>query len=149
MAKVKRAKNFRWAGVPEKVYKTDGTGFKDITRQTLLGEESDEQALNFLTRYFEIQPGGYSSLENHDHPHTVVVIRGRGEVVLENRVEPIGLHDCVYVSPGAYHQFHATGKEALGFLCIVDRERDRPHLPGESELERLRENADVSRRIKT
>ena len=148
MAKIKRAKDFRWAGVPEKVYKTDGAGFKDITRQTLLGEETDEQALNFLTRYFEIQPGGYSSLENHDHPHTVVIIRGRGEVVLEDRVERIGLHDCVYVSPRTYHQFHATGDEPLGFLCIVDRERDRPHLPEEPELERLRQNTSVSRRIK-
>ena len=38
----------------------------------------------------------------------------------------IGPFDCVYVSPDTVHQFRATGKEPLGFLCVVDRRRDRP-----------------------
>ncbi|MDZ7810340.1 MAG: cupin domain-containing protein [Arhodomonas sp.] len=60
----------------------------------------------------------------------MVVIRGRGEVILGDRVEPLGLHDVVYIAPHTLHQFQATGEEPLGFLCIVDRERDRPVLPG-------------------
>src|SRR2546427_2468983 len=52
------------------------------TRQTLLGEGTGEEPFNFVTRYFEIQPGGYSTLERHQHPHAVVVLRGRGRVTL-------------------------------------------------------------------
>jgi len=44
-----------------------------------------EEPFNFVTRYFEIQPGGYSTLERHQHPHAVVVIRGRGRVMLGDR----------------------------------------------------------------
>lgn len=125
-SKVIKASGFRWQGVPVTAYKELGELFRDVTRQTLVGEGYGEGALPFLTRYFEVQPGGWSTLERHDHPHTVVVLRGRGTVVLENRPHEIGAYDAVYVAPGAAHQFRATGAEPLGFLCIVDRVRDRP-----------------------
>ena len=147
MTKIVRAHGFRW-DVPLKEYKTEGTGFRDITRQTLLGEGEGEQRLNFLTRYFEVQPGGYSTLEHHEHPHAVIILRGAGEVILGDRVEPVGLHDCIYISPDTLHQFHATADEPLGFLCMVDRERDRPRLPTDAELERLEAFDGVRERLK-
>ncbi len=148
MAKIIRARNFRW-DVPLKEYKTEGTGFRDITRQTLLGDGDDEQRLNFLTRYFEVQPGGYSSLERHEHPHAVVILRGEGEVILGDRVESVSVHDCVFISSHSLHQFHATGSEPLGFLCVVDRERDRPQLPAEDELARLNQDETLRKRLRT
>lgn len=148
-SKVIRAERFRWNQVPLREYKTEGTHFRSITRQTLLGEGPDEQALSVITRYFEIRPGGYSTLEHHRHPHSVVVLRGEGEVILEDRVEAIGPHDVVYVAPGTFHQFHASGDEPLGFLCMVDRDRDRPNRPDDEALERLRRNEPVRRRLRT
>jgi len=148
MAKIIRADRYRW-DVPLKEYKGEGTGFRDITRQTLIGEGAGEESLNFITRYFEVQPDGYSSLEEHDHQHVVVIIRGQGEVILQDRVERVGVHDCVHISPNTWHQFHATGSEPLGFLCIVDRERDRPRLPGEEDVERLGSHPDVKARLRT
>ena len=148
-SKVVRCRGYRWQEVPLREYKTEGSHFRDITRQTLLGEGDGEAALNFITRYFEVQPGGYSTLEHHQHPHSVVILRGSGEVILEDRVEPLGLHDCVYVAPGAWHQFHATGDEPLGFLCVVDRQRDRPVLPEDDDLQRLGRSAEVGKRLKS
>ncbi len=148
-SKIIRARDYRWQQVEQREYKTEGTHFKDITRQTLMGEGAGEQALSCLTRYFEIQPGGYSTLERHRHTHSVVIVRGRGEVILEDRVEPVGLHDCVYIAPDTFHQFHAVGSEPLGFLCIVDRERDRPQLPSEADLARLNGVPAVAARLKT
>jgi quercetin dioxygenase-like cupin family protein len=123
-----REDSFRWSDVPLREYKTGGGHFKAIHRQTLLGEGTDEQALDCVTRYFEIQPGGYSSLERHRHPHSVMVIRGRGRVLLEDEVHTVSPFDCVYVSPWTVHQFQATDDEPLGFLCVVTRDRDRPQL---------------------
>lgn len=148
-SKVVKARNYRWDEVSLREYKTEGNHFKDITRQTLLGENEGEEALKSITRYFEVQPGGHSTLERHEHTHTVVIIRGEGEVVLEDRVEPVALHDCVYIAPQTFHQFHATGSEPLGFLCIVDRERDRPQLPEAHDINRLIANAEVGKRLKT
>ena len=127
-SKVLKAAGFCWQGVEVREYKADRAPSKDVTRQTLLGEGEGEAALNFITRYFEVQPGGYSTLERHRHPHAVVVIRGRGRVALGEHTYDLAPFDCVYVAPGAVHQFAATGAEPLGFLCMVDRVRDRPEL---------------------
>jgi quercetin dioxygenase-like cupin family protein len=125
-SKVVKADGYGWEGVVVKEYKKAGDHFKGITRRTLLGESEGQESLNFITRYFEIEPGGYSSMELHQHPHAVIVLRGAGEVLLGSAPQPIGPYDCVFVSPGTTHQFRATGSEPLGFICIVDRHRDRP-----------------------
>ena len=134
-SKVLKFDGFRWQGVEVAAYKAEGRAalFKDVTRQTLFGHGEGEGDLNFITRYFEIQPGGYSTLEKHLHPHVVIVLRGSGRVVLDRHTYDIAPCDCVYVSPGVLHQFQATGDEPLGFLCVVDRLRDRPQLPSDDE----------------
>lgn len=148
-SKVRHARDFRWEAVPVREYKSEGTTtFRDITRQTLVGEAEDERASGFMTRYFEIQPGGYSTLEHHAHPHSVVVLRGGGEVILGDRVEGLNRHDVVYIAPHTVHQFHATGDEPLGFICVVDRERDRPILPDDDTVERLSRHPDVAARLR-
>ncbi|GAB4359300.1 MAG: 1-methylthio-xylulose 5-phosphate sulfo-lyase [Immundisolibacter sp.] len=147
-SRVLRAEQFTWPQVPLRVYKNDGSSHRDITRRTLLGEGVGEEALDALVRYFEIQPGGYSTLERHQHPHAVVVLRGRGSVILDRQVTPVTAGDCVYVAPQCFHQFHADAGEVLGFLCVVSRERDRPVLPTAQELARLREVPAVARLLR-
>jgi hypothetical protein len=44
-----------------------------------------------------------------------------------------------------WHQFRATGSEPMGFLCMVNAERDRPQLPDAGELAALRENPAIAR----
>jgi S-methyl-1-thioxylulose 5-phosphate methylthiotransferase len=138
-----RSRNFRWEEIPTQEYKAEGTHFRGITRQVLLGEGEGEGDLAFITRYFEMEPGGYSSLERHQHPHSVVVLRGTGKVILGDAVHDLAPFDCVYVAPGCLHQFHASGPEPLGFLCIVDRERDLPELPADEEVAALQARPEV------
>jgi len=135
-SKIIRSENLTWPGLDRKDYKTAGTGFRDVSRYVLFGEREDESGLNMQTRYFEIGEGGYSSLERHRHPHTVVIVKGRGSMVLGNRVARLEPMDAVYIAPETVHQFHADRGEPMGFLCIVDRYRDRPEIPkDEKELE--------------
>lgn len=131
-SKVIKSDQFQWEGIEKKEYKTDTNNYKDIHRFSLLGEEISE--LNFQTRYFEIKPGGFSSLEKHQHPHSVVIIRGAGCVVLDNEIHPIKVHDVIYIAPETIHQFHADRSEELGFICVVDRERDRPVIPDDEAI---------------
>lgn len=125
-SKVVPCRDYRWRGVPLKAYKEEPAPYRDLTRQVVLGEGPGEEALQFITRYFEVLPGGYSTLEVHQHPHAVIVLRGTGHVVLGGETHSIAPFDAVYVAPGTRHQFRATGGEPLGFLCVVDRIRDRP-----------------------
>jgi quercetin dioxygenase-like cupin family protein len=128
-SKIIRSENLTWPALERKDYKTEGTGFRDVSRYVLFGEREDEAGLNVQTRYFEIGEGGYSSLERHRHPHTVVVVKGRGSMVLDDRVAGLETMDAVYIAPGTVHQFHADRGQPMGFLCIVDRYRDRPETP--------------------
>lgn len=120
-----------WEGVEPARYKAEAERagcFLGATRHTLLtaAREGPEAALDFELRYFELAPGGYSSLERHAHPHAVVVLRGKGTVRLGDIVEPVDPFDVVYVAPHEVHRFSADRAEAFGFLCVVDRVRDRP-----------------------
>ena len=126
---------FRWEGVPVLAYKEDGgTHFKSITRQVLFGAGE----LGAELRYFEIAPGGHSTLERHDHDHSVMVIRGEGQVLVGLEVHTVATNDLVRVPPQTWHQFRATAGVPLGFLCLVRSERDKPARPSAAELASLR-----------
>jgi mannose-6-phosphate isomerase-like protein (cupin superfamily) len=112
-----------------------------VTRQVLFGPEAGGAS---ELRYFEVAPGGWTTLERHDHVHQVVVLRGRGRALVGERVLALGPLDCLRVPPGTWHQLRADAGEALGFLCLVDRERDRPQRPGREELAALRRLPEVA-----
>jgi quercetin dioxygenase-like cupin family protein len=148
MSKIIKAQDFTWDGIPRKDYKEDTSCYQGVHRVSLLGEREDEQALNFQTRYFEVDPGGYTSLEFHRHPHSVIIIRGCGSMILGNEVKELALHDVVFISPETLHQFHADHGEPLGFICIVDRYRDKPTLPDEEYLEKQVTAETVRKKLK-
>ncbi len=126
--------DFRWRDVPLKKYQEDGTHFKDVTRQTLFTGEEDQPC---ELRYFEIAPGGHSTFERHVHTHAVLILRGRGRVLVGAGVREIEAFDLVHVPSLTWHQFRADRGEALGFLCQVACDRDRPMRPDEDERSRL------------
>ena len=139
---VRRAREgFRWDGVELLRYKDEGAApFRDVTRQVLF----DEAPAGTQWRYFEVAPGGHSTLERHEHTHAVLVLRGCGRVLVDDEVHPVGVHDLVEIGPMTWHQFRADAGEALGFLCLVASDRDRPRLPDEGELAALRSNPAVA-----
>jgi quercetin dioxygenase-like cupin family protein len=119
--------DFAWEDVDRLQYKDEGSApFKDITRQVLFSPPDQAAEL----RYFEIAPGGYSTLERHRHTHAVLILRGRGTVRIGAETQPIAERDLVTIDPLVWHQFHAAADSALGFLCLVAKDRDRPQLPG-------------------
>lgn len=133
-SKVIKSSEYRWDSVSRKEYKDTPGCYEGVSRYSLLGEGDDEQELNFQTRYFEVKADGYTSFERHRHPHSVVIIRGSGSVVLGDEVHELELHDVVFISPNTMHQFHADNGEPLGFICIVDRYRDKPELPDDETV---------------
>jgi quercetin dioxygenase-like cupin family protein len=100
-------------------------------------------------RYFEVAPGGHTTLERHQHVHAVLVLRGRGTVLIGDEVREIGEHDLCSVPPLRWHQFRAAEDAPLGFLCLVSSERDRPQLPSDDELAELRKNPAIAGIIRT
>jgi len=131
----------RWSGVEVMRYKQEGSApFLDITRQVLF----DDPDLAAQVRYFEMAPGGYSTLERHQHMHAVMILRGSGRCLVGNRVFEVKEHDLVSIPALVWHQFRAPDDAPMGFLCVVNAERDKPQLPTAADLDALRTDEKVA-----
>jgi quercetin dioxygenase-like cupin family protein len=122
---------FHWEGVDVLKYKEEGSApFRDVTRQVLFDSHDPPAQL----RYFEVAPGGHTTLERHNHVHAVMVIRGAGLCLVGERAYELGTNDLVNVPPMTWHQFRAAPDQPLGFLCLVPADRDRPQLPDPADI---------------
>jgi S-methyl-1-thioxylulose 5-phosphate methylthiotransferase len=142
---IRQTEPFRWEGVAVGPYKDEGTHFKGVTRQVLFDAAGGTDA---ELRYFEIEPGGYSSLERHEHVHAVMVVRGGGRCLVGTEIHELGQGDLVTVPPRTWHQFLAGDSEMLGFLCLVRPDRDRPERPDTLALAALRRDPRVAALIR-
>ena len=108
--------DFDWEGVEVGRYPPE-KNMKGVSVRYLFGPQ--EKAPNFAFRYFEVEPGGYTSLDQHAHDHGVVVQRGQGRMRLGDEEFDISSGDAVYVPGDEVHQFHNTGDEPFGFFCVI------------------------------
>ena len=84
---IRHLEDFRWEGVPVLNYKEEGSHFKAISRQVLF---EGGPKLGAELRYFEIEPGGHSTLERHDHIHSVMIVRGAGHCLVGDTIYSLG-----------------------------------------------------------
>jgi ribulose-bisphosphate carboxylase large chain len=120
-------RNFRWDQValePYKLRTRRGADFAGASRQVIVGK--DDAPVAFELRYFELQPGGFTSLERHRHCHVVIGVRGRGRMRVGGQEHHIAPFDIAYVGPYQPHRLTAHGRTPFGFFCVVDRRRDKP-----------------------
>jgi quercetin dioxygenase-like cupin family protein len=144
MSNIRHFKNFGWEGVDVLAYK-EGGPYKDVTRQVLF---EGKDALPAQWRYFEVAPGGHSTLERHEHLHNVLILRGRGTCMVGDEVQAIDEHDLIHVPSLTWHQFRAAADAPLGFLCLVSETRDKPQLPTPDDLAQMRRNQKVAEFIR-
>ena len=111
----------RWQGVPVRAYGPENSGADGATRQILVGNEED--APHFHMRYFAVQPGGHTSLDQHPHDHGVYILHGRAHVRLGEELHEVQAGDVVYIPGNEVHQFFTLGEEPFGFLCVVPAKR--------------------------
>ena len=131
----------RWRDVDVLAYKEEGSApFRAVTRQVLF----DDPALRCQLRYFEMAAGGHTTLERHEHAHAVVVQRGEGACLVGDTVYRVAPFDLVHIPAMTWHQFKADRGAPLGFLCMVNCERDRPQLPTAEDLARLRARPEIA-----
>ncbi|WP_353684817.1 cupin domain-containing protein [Thermodesulfovibrio sp. 3907-1M] len=121
-SRIIRFKDGLWQGIKSIPYKDEKGSWFYIERFPLVKSDS----IKFEVRYFEIAPGGSSSLEYHQHSHVVICLKGKGKVCLGKKSHILKYLDIVYIAPNEIHQLINPFNEPFGFLCIVDSERDKP-----------------------
>ena len=119
-----------WEGITPHIYKENPGVFRDVTKQILFDNEAD---LPVQFRYFQVEKDGFSSLEKHEHMHLVLIFKGKGHALLGSDV-----HD----------QFRADAGDILGFLCLVNHDRDIPVYPTEEELLALKRDPEIEKFLK-
>ncbi|HYB91003.1 MAG TPA: cupin domain-containing protein [Candidatus Binataceae bacterium] len=120
-------RGFRWDHIKLEPYKLTthrGGEFRGASRQVLAGLLGER--VGFHVRYFELDAGGFTSLERHHHSHVVIGVRGRGVARIGDRRYSMGPMDTIYIGPNQPHQLRASGRGRFGFFCIVDARRDKP-----------------------
>ncbi|GAB5046285.1 cupin domain-containing protein [Thermodesulfovibrio sp. TK110] len=121
-SRIIRFKNGVWQGIKSIPYKDKKGNWFSIERFPLVKSDS----IKFEVRYFEIAPGGCSSLEYHQHSHVVICLKGKGKVRLGKKAHILNYLDILYIAPNEIHQLINPFQETFGFLCIVDSKRDKP-----------------------
>lgn len=106
---------FSWLGARTRHYNSETA--VGVTETWLIGKS--EKARNFAVRYYEVDAGGHTNLEEHAHDHGIVFLRGQGQVLLAEDWHEVVQGDVVYIAPDERHQIVNTGEEALGFLCVI------------------------------
>lgn len=110
--------DYHWDGVAVYPYADE---FAGVTRQIIIGP--DDNAPNFVMRYFRLEPGCHSHAESHPHEHGVLILHGRARVQINDSFYELGPNDAVFISGGDFHQFVVIGPEPLGFLCVIPKKK--------------------------
>jgi len=76
-------------------------------------------APNFEMRYFELEKGSATSLDEHPYEHEVFVLRGEGMLIMKGKEYPLKQNDAVLIEPNEQHQLMQVGDSSFGFLCMV------------------------------
>jgi len=92
-------------------------GIKDLKVRWLISKK--DGAERFAMRLFEMQPGGFSPLHQHDWEHEVFILEGSGAARSKTNEESFRQGDVFFVKPMEWHQFVNTGKLPLKFLCLI------------------------------
>ena len=108
---------FQWEDVEGIPY--DVEGIQSAVKHVLIGEK--ESAPNFIMRYFSLAPGGHSNLERHPHEHEVLVIQGKGKVLLGENDFIVNPFDVVFVEGNELHQFSNPFDRPFGFICVIPK----------------------------
>lgn len=88
--------------------------------QVLIGP--GEEAPNFITRKFTLEPGG--RIPAHRHPdieHEQFVLRGGMKLGIDSEVHDVKAGEAVYIPAGSTHWYVNDGSAPVEFLCIVPR----------------------------
>ena len=109
------ADKFRWRDVKDEPVESEGAS--GVRVRWLIDERRGAQ--NFAMRVFEVARGGHTPFHRHDNEHEVLVLEGRGALVLEGGERPLEPGDVVWVPPGEMHQFRNVQEAPFFFQCLI------------------------------
>ena len=109
--------SYAWDGVVPVEINTDEV--HNVLKHVLVGPE--DEAPNFIIRYFHVPVGEKTFYDQHPHEHGVVILHGKAKVQINDDFYVLGPLSSVFISGNDIHQFTNIGEEPLGFICVIKR----------------------------
>jgi quercetin dioxygenase-like cupin family protein len=107
--------DYLWQDVIPQGY--DVPDISGVVKHVLIGP--DDSAPNFIIRYFQIEPGGYSQLESHPQEHGILILHGQARIQLKDEILELNPLDVVFIPGGDEHQLMNVSKDIMGFICVI------------------------------
>ena len=79
-------------------------------------------------------------MERHEHTHMVMIFRGKGQCLLGDTVEDVQEGDMIEIPKLMAHQFRANQGDHLGFLCLVNVDREKVQVITAEEQAMMKQN---------
>ena len=77
-----------------------------------------------VMRVFTMEENGQTFEHEHDWPHWIFVISGKGSVTIEGEKHSLSKDSYLFVPGGVKHFFQNEGNEEFEWICIVPPEGD-------------------------
>lgn len=97
-------------------------------------------------RMVRIPPGKFNEKHKHAHETLILIIRGSGRVLVDERTFPVQPGDTVLVPRWALHQTQNTGDNEMQFLAVTDFNLSRRAYLGDATDYRMNADADAKQR---
>jgi quercetin dioxygenase-like cupin family protein len=109
--------DFAWDGVTPREYNNENV--QGVLKHVLVGPE--DEAPNFIIRYFHVPVGQNTVYDQHPHEHGVVILHGQARVQINDSFHELGPLDALFISGEDIHQFTNIGETPMGFICVIQR----------------------------
>ncbi len=99
------------------VTKVNNIETKSISMKVLISPKNGWEG--YVMREVEVLEGGYTPKHSHPWEHINYMIEGKGELMIDGKINEVTAGSFAFVPPGVLHQFRNVGKEVFRFICIV------------------------------
>jgi quercetin dioxygenase-like cupin family protein len=109
---------YAWEDIEPLAY--NGENVQGVLKHVLIGPDDD--APNFIIRYFHVPVGQNTVYDQHTHEHGVVILHGKAKVQINDDFYELEPFDSVFISGNDIHQFTNIGDSPMGFICVIKRQ---------------------------
>jgi quercetin dioxygenase-like cupin family protein len=108
---------YAWKDIKPEIYNNEDV--QGVLKHVLVGP--DDNAPNFIIRYFHVPVGQKTFYDQHPHEHGVVILHGKAKVQINDDFYELEPFDSVFISGNDIHQFTNIGDSPMGFICVIKR----------------------------
>ena len=73
----------------------------------------------------------------------VMIFRGKGQLLLGDDIHDVESGDFIEIPGNTIHQFRANKGDYIGFLCLVNKDRDKVKLLSPEQMDELQRNPKI------